>query len=118
MRPIVSSKLLGVMLYAKDLKRASNWYSDKLGFQITDYNFDDFVELAIEGTYVMHLFRDLDLVPITRAVFSFNTYNIEHAYIALKNNGVEVDSLETYGDHKSFSFKDCEGNQLMISQYD
>ncbi|WEK56065.1 MAG: VOC family protein [Candidatus Cohnella colombiensis] len=117
LKPLIKEKLIGVMLYAKDLQRSSTWYCEMLGFKLADHNFDDFVELTIDGQYVMHLFKDIDLTPITRPVFSFNTDNIEDAYQSLVNSGAEIYSIETYGDHRSFSFKDCDGNILMISQY-
>ncbi|UVI33116.1 VOC family protein [Paenibacillus spongiae] len=117
MKPLIGAKLNGVMLYAQDLRRASTWYCDNLGLQLAEHHFDDFAELAIEGQYVMHLFKVYDLTPISRAVFSFQTDDIDHAYQTLVNNGAEVYSIEVFGDHKSFCFKDCEGNMLMMSQY-
>jgi glyoxylase I family protein len=117
LKPLIKEKLIGVMLYAQDLQRASSWYCENLGLVLADHHFDDFVELALDGRYVMHLFKDRDLSPVTKPVFSFDTENIDEAYRLLASKGVEVYPIETYGDHRSFSFKDCEGNMLMISKY-
>ena len=117
MKPFIGAKLIGVMLYAKDLRRASEWYCDNLMFQLADYDFDDFVELTIKGQYVMHLFKDQDHIPVSRAVFSFQTDRIEEAYQSLVDKKTEIYPIETYGDHRSFRVKDSEGNMLMITQY-
>ncbi|OPA73769.1 hypothetical protein BVG16_27180 [Paenibacillus selenitireducens] len=105
------------MLYAQDLERTSDWYCKNLGFQLGEHQFHDFVELTLDGKYVMHLFKTENKVIVTKPVFSLNTRDIESAHSRLLNNGVEVFPIESYRDHQSFSFKDNEGNMLMISQY-
>jgi len=117
LKPLIKEKLIGIMLYAQDLQRAAYWYCENLGFALADHHFDEFIELALDGQYVMHLFKDSDLCPIAKPVFSFDTENIDEAYRLLINKGVEVFPIEIYGDHRSFKFKDCEGNMLMISKY-
>lgn len=118
MKALIKEKLIGVMLYAQDLRRAGSWYCENLGFVLADHHFDHFIELALDGRYVLHLFKDPDLSPVAKPVFSFDTEDIDEAYRLLTCKEVKVYPIITFGDHRSFSFKDSEGNMLMISKYE
>jgi glyoxylase I family protein len=117
MPALVESNIIGVMVYVKQLKEASLWYCSKLGFELGAYDENDFAELTIDGFYVMHLFRDDNCMPYARAAFTFSTDNIEYTHGVLKRRGVLVEPIQSYGDHQSFRFRDCEGNALMVSQF-
>ena len=117
MGAIIKKDIIGVMLYVSDLRRASEWYSSSLDLTIGGHDFNDFVELTLEGQYVMHLFKAENHQPIERAVFSFDTHDILEAHRALTDKGVEVSRITQYGDHSEFTFKDCENNTLMICEY-
>lgn len=117
MPALVESNIIGVMVYVKQLKQASEWYCSKLGFELGAYDENDFAELMIDDSYVMHLFRDDNCVPYARAAFTFSTDNIEYTHGVLKRRGVQVGTIQSYGDQQSFSFRDCEGNALMVSQF-
>ena len=97
-----------------------DWYSNTLGFHMTfprGFEFDDFVELTLDGQYVMHLFKAENHQPIERAVFAFDTDDLNEAHESLVRKGVEVSPITQYGDHSGFTFKDCDRNTLMICQY-
>lgn len=117
MKPLIKKDLIGVMHYVRDLDHASAWYCEKLGLELRGYGKNDFVELGLDGQYVMHLFKDEAAVPAARATFVFDTEDIEAAHGMLADRGVAVDPLERNGDHASFAFRDCDGNALMMSQY-
>ncbi|MBD3918536.1 VOC family protein [Paenibacillus sp. PR3] len=118
MPALVESNIIGVMVYVKQLKEASDWYCSKLGFELGAYEEDDFAELMIDDSYVMHLFRDDNCMPYARAAFTFSTDNIAYTHGVLKRRGVQVEPILTYSDdHQSFVFRDCEGNALMVSQF-
>ncbi|XEC97327.1 VOC family protein [Paenibacillus tarimensis] len=117
MKAIVKKDIIGVMLYVKDLKKASEWYCNSLGFSMGDYDYNDFIELTIDGHYVMHLFKEENHGPVTKAVFTFDTDDIEDAHRSLRNKGIATSNINHYGDHSGFTFTDCDGNTLMICQY-
>ncbi|PWV90960.1 glyoxalase/bleomycin resistance protein/dioxygenase superfamily protein [Paenibacillus cellulosilyticus] len=117
MPALVESNIIGVMVYVKQLKEASEWYCSKLGFELGAFEENDFAELTIDGSYVMHLFRDDHCVPYGRAAFTFSTDNIAYIHGVLKRRGVKVEPIQSYGDQQSFGFRDCEGNALMVSQF-
>lgn len=113
---LIKKDIIGVMYYVQDLKSACQWYCNALGFELGNHDFDHFVELNIDGQYVMHLFKDDVLQPIEKAVFTFDTEDIKSAHLSLMSKGI-VNSIQNYGDHDAISFRDCEGNALMICQF-
>lgn len=117
MKPLIKKDILGNMHYVKDLEHASQWYCKNLGFTIGDYDFNDFVELTVEGKYVMHLFKTNDINPAGKATFVFDTEDIASAHKLLSERNVDIQPLQQHGDHAGFSFKDCDGNALMVCQY-
>lgn len=117
MRALVESNIIGVMVYVRELRKATEWYCSKLGFELGDHHFNDFAELTIDGGYVMHLFRSEDCAPYSQAAFSLSSEDIEFTHAALKRAGVDVDPIQSYGDHRTFTFRDCEGNAMMVSQF-
>jgi glyoxylase I family protein len=117
MKPLIKKDILGIMHYVKDLEYASQWYCKNLGFTIGGYDFNDFVELTVDGQYVMHLFKLDDLSPANKATFVFDTEDITSAHKMLRERNVDIQPIQQHDDHVGFSFKDCDGNVLMICQY-
>jgi glyoxylase I family protein len=117
MSSIIKKDILGVSLYVQDLQKASEWYCNSLGLRLGNHDFNDFVELTLDDQYVMHLFKTDDHKPIEKAVFSFDTNDINAAHQSLTDKGIETSDIGKYGDHFSFTFKDCDRNTLMICQY-
>lgn len=116
MMQLVRKEILGVIYYVKDLELASQWYCENLGFTIGDYDFNDFVELKVDGQYVMHLFKAVDLSPADHATFVFASEDIEKTHKILSEKNIDIQPLQHYGDHAAFNFKDCDGNVLMVYQ--
>ncbi|WP_078554421.1 VOC family protein [Bacillus alkalicellulosilyticus] len=114
---IVKKEIVGIMHYVKNLEYASQWYCENLGFSVGNYDFNDFVELTVYGQYVMHLFKSVDSPPAEKAYFVLSTENIESTYRMLSEKNVDLQPLQQYDDHAEFTFKDCDGNVLMICQY-
>nr|WP_246428007.1 VOC family protein [Paenibacillus phyllosphaerae] len=105
------------MHYVRDLEAASQWYCENLGFSIGDYDFNDFVELTLDGHYVMHLFKSEDTRPTEKAYFVLSTDDIEYTHHTLRQRNADLQPLRHYGDHAGFTLNDCDGNVLMICQY-
>jgi catechol 2,3-dioxygenase-like lactoylglutathione lyase family enzyme len=51
-----------IMLYVKDLEASSQWYCTHLGFSLGPHDYNDFVELHINGKNVLHLFKSLTVL--------------------------------------------------------
>lgn len=117
MKPLIKKNILGIMHYVKDLELASQWYCKNLGFTIGEYDFNDFVELKVDDQYVMHLFKSEDLTPLDKAIFVFDTEDIMNAHKILSERNVNIQPIQQHDDHAGFSFKDYDGNVLMICQY-
>jgi glyoxylase I family protein len=117
---LIQNRLIGVMYYSLDLEASSRWYCDNLGFQLGAYDYSDFVELVLDGRYMMHLFRSdvAGFRPVERATFVLGTEDIEHVHRHLSTRINIVESIKRYGDHAGFSFRDPDGNALTICQYD
>ncbi|SDX58246.1 VOC family protein [Paenibacillus sp. CF384] len=119
MQPLIKQEIIGVMHYVKDLESAAKWYCDTLGFTITAYDYRSFVELAIDGRYVMHLLQsEGDAGPVLQAPFTFDTADLRQVHRRLAELGVGPEPIKQYSDHACFSFKDCEGNALMICRFE
>lgn len=65
----------------------------------------------------MHLFKTNDINPAGKAAFVFDTEDIASAHKLLSERNVDIQPLQQHGDHAGFSFKDCDGNALMVCQY-
>jgi glyoxylase I family protein len=117
MKPLIKKNIVGNMHYVKDLELAGQWYCENIGFTIQDYDFNDFVELVVDGQYVMHLFKSEHVSPVEKATFAFDTEDIVRAHKILTQRNIDIQPIQQHGDHAGFSFKDSDGNALMICQY-
>jgi glyoxylase I family protein len=119
-KALIQNRIIGLMYYSRDLEASSRWYCDSLGFQLGDYDYSDFVELRMDGQYVMHLFRSeaAAFQPIERATFVMGTDDIDAVHRHLTSRNIQAEAIKHYGDHAGFSFRDPDGNALMICQYD
>jgi len=120
--PALSANALGingVSVFVRDLKAASEWYAQALGFEIGPHDYGDYCELQRDGKYVLHLLRAEEAdVPLRRPAFSFDTRDIEAAHRSLFARGATVFPLREYGDHRAFEFEDPEGNRLSFCRFE
>lgn len=108
----------GIMVYSRDLHKSSEWYTH-LGFTIGDHDFDHFVDLLLDGNYVLHLVKRERFTPLAQPAFSFNTPDIEAAFQSLKEDGVEIiGDLHRHSNHAEFRFMDPDGNTMMFVNWD
>jgi predicted enzyme related to lactoylglutathione lyase len=110
------SKFSHVMLYAKDVERALNWYRDKLGFSVTANYAPHYAMLFHEEMN----FR-LDLHPDRQggnvghgAQVYFHSDGIDATISALRAKEIEVTEpkSESGGAIRFSDFFDSEGNKL------
>lgn len=104
-------------LFVQDLEKAAYWYCDNLGLTLGPCDFNNFVELHVNGSYFMHLFIGDTSQPLQQPYFYLDTANIELAYYSLLSKGVNVSELIQYSDHSSFVFTDLEGNKVGMSHF-
>jgi len=116
MTSIINGKF-GIQLFVRDLNQAAEWYCSHLGFTLGPHNFNDFVELHLNGQHVIHLFKHEEAAPLQRASFNLDTDDILHAYHCLKEKGVTVSELIHFSDHSGFHFSDIEGNVIGITHF-
>lgn len=106
-----------------DQKRAVAFYTDRLGFRIlTDQPFNNeqrWIELGGAGAdtrIVLFKFDNSGLQPGGFMNVVFWSDNVEKTYEELKAKGVEfVQPAKTEHWGTSAIFKDCEGNQFVLS---
>lgn len=108
----------GILVYCRDLHKSARWYS-QLGFTIGEHAFDHFVDLEVDGNYVLHLVKKDDFTPLAPPAFTFDTPDIEATFERLKENGVDIiGGLNRHSNHSEFSFRDPDGNTLMFTKWD
>jgi len=122
----VANKLMMLAVAVNDMPKAKEFYSDKLGLKVmTDYRQDDdhwWVALTLpEGgaTITLSTFHD-NVKPGVMKLW-FATSDITEAHKELGNKGDKVseigDDLHGPGSGvKWFSFKDPDGNQVILEQ--
>ncbi|MFD0670031.1 VOC family protein [Cohnella sp. GCM10027633] len=116
---LVNEKINGVLVYVRDIEAAAGWYERMLGFERGAHDYDNYCELTVSGSYVMHLLlAEEGGEPMRRPAFSLDTTDLAEAHRSLSVRGAIVHPIRQYGDHRSFDFEDLEGNRLMITQFD
>lgn len=113
--PIIN-KIGATFIPVRDVRKASEWYSAVLGLEVKEENFLDHLYMVpMEGTGLVldskiyaeaHVYRE--------APFHFNSDDIHASYQYMKNRGVEVLTEVKHG--AWFTFKDPDGNVLMVCQ--
>ncbi|CAG7657530.1 VOC family protein [Paenibacillus allorhizosphaerae] len=107
----------GIMVRVKDLEKSSSWYCSHLGFTLGPHNFNDFVELHINGINVLHLLRSDDLRPMTKANFALYINDSDGLHKNLKEKGVTVTDITRRSDHAEFSLTDLDGNTIGLTHW-
>jgi catechol 2,3-dioxygenase-like lactoylglutathione lyase family enzyme len=117
----IVDKITMIHMAVRDMDKAKEFYTDKLGFEATgDYEQGGgrWVPLALPSggaSIVLTTYLE-NLQPGTMKLY-LSTPNVELAYEELKGKGVapigDVES-DQYG--KRFSIKDPDGNSLVIQQ--
>lgn len=123
------NKFIMVSIAVADMKKAREFYAEKLGLQIvTDYRVSDdnwWVTLTPPGGGTsLTLARSTSVKKTTQPgtlSFYFSTSDIAAAHEALKENGVQPNEIkdDLYGPGsgvKWFNLDDPDGNQVLFAQ--
>lgn len=118
--PIVN-RIDTVFVHVRDLEKSVHWYSKLLGVDIKNkvqepiYTFD--MGVGRPGlTLDNHSFDDIyEFVPQNQPLFNLSTEDIDISYQFVQQLGAEiVTEIQRYPDLSEFSFKDPDGNIIMI----
>ena len=118
--PIVN-RIDTVFVHVTDLEKSVHWYSKLLGVDIKNkvqepiYTFD--MGVGRPGlTLDNHCFDDrYEFVPQNQPLFNLSTEDIDVSYQFVQQLGAEiVTEIQRYPDLSEFSFKDPDGNIIMI----
>jgi catechol 2,3-dioxygenase-like lactoylglutathione lyase family enzyme len=107
-----------VFYYVSDMERAISFYSDVLGLRLASR--DVVARFDIDGVL-------FELVPSRderkwegggNARLCLKVQEISHAIEYLRRKGIHVNEIETVENGKLTSFKDPDGNEIYLWQYD
>lgn len=117
----IASRVDTIFIHVTNLEKSVQWYSTLLGVEVHGevrgpiYTFD-----MGEGrpglTIDNHCFEEVyELQPLNHPLFNLSTPDINEAYEHVKNMGVTfISDIQHYPDLSEFTFKDPDGNILMI----
>ena len=112
----VSPNIGAVYIPVKDIYRSRDWYCDLLGFSNDgEVRFGHLYVIPTEGPNVVldsKIYKEG--MSLSYPLFHFNTNDIYKAYSYVQERGIEL-LTEIEHDHY-FTFRDIDGNVLMICQ--
>lgn len=117
----IANRVDTIFVHVTDLEKSVEWYSNLLGLEVKGevqgpiYTFE-----MGEGrpglTLDNHCFDDnYVFVPQNQPLFNLNTEDIDAAYQFVNQRGIEiVQEIQSFPDLSEFTFKDPDGNIIMI----
>jgi predicted enzyme related to lactoylglutathione lyase len=120
-RPI-HNRVDTIFIHVKDLEKSIRWYCELFGMEFKEGNYKGPIYTFDMGpgrpglTFDNHcLDTYYEYIPSNQALFNLSTTDIDSAYQHVKNLGAEiVTEIETFPDLSDFTFKDPDGNIIMV----
>ena len=121
MQSPIANRVDTIFIHVTDLEKSVHWYSKLLGITVKDavsgpiYTFD--MGPGRPGlTLDNHCFDEgYELKLLNQPLFNLSATDIHAAYQFVKEMGAEiVTEIQTYPDLSDFTFKDPDGNIIMI----
>ncbi|WP_433940882.1 VOC family protein [Paenibacillus lautus] len=121
MQSPIASRVDTIFIHVRDLEKSVDWYSKLLGIEVKDiiqgpiYTFD--MGPGRPGlTLDNHCFDEMyELKTSNQPLFNLSADDINAAYRFVKELEAEiVTEIQIYPDFSDFTFKDPDGNILMI----
>ncbi|KKO52742.1 VOC family protein [Paenibacillus sp. DMB20] len=121
MKNPIANRVDTIFIHVTDLEKSVEWYSKLLGVDVKGpvqgpiYTFD--MGAGRPGlTLDNHCFDDMhEIKPLNHPLFNLSAVDINAAYQHVKDLGAEiVNEIQTFPDLSEFSFKDPDGNIMMI----
>ncbi|PYI57543.1 VOC family protein [Paenibacillus flagellatus] len=113
-----------IFVHVTDLERSIRWYSELLGLDVREGPHAGPIYTLDMGpgrpglTLDNHgLDDDYQFVPSNQPLFNLTATDIEAAYERVKSHGAEIVSgIVRFPDLSEFTFKDLDGNIIMVCQ--
>ncbi|QJD83252.1 VOC family protein [Cohnella herbarum] len=121
MQSPIANRVDTIFIHVRDLEKSVQWYSKLLGIEVKHkiqgpiYTFD--MGPGRPGlTLDNHCFDEVyELKPLNQPLYNLSTVDINEAYQFVKEMDAEiVTEIQSYPDLSDFTFKDPDGNILMI----
>jgi predicted enzyme related to lactoylglutathione lyase len=113
----LKNKIKAVFINVTDMERAVKWYSKLFGLPVKDSG-NSIYTVPTEGgaDFLLDNHRHLQGDDY-KTLLMFDTNNVDEAYCYLKKESVEIfTEIERHGNVSFFTFKDPDGNVLMVCQ--
>lgn len=121
MQSPIANRIDTVFIHVTDLIKSVHWYSKLLGIEIDEEIYGPIYTFSMGAgrpglTLDNHCFDEAyDLKSSNQPLFNLSAEDINAAYQFVKELGAEiVTEIQTYPDISDFSFKDPDGNIIMI----
>ena len=122
MRKPINNRIDTVFIHVSDLEHSIKWYSQLLGLEVSEGSHEGPIYTLDMGagrpgiTLDNHcLDEDFVWIPSNQPLFNFSCTDIQEAYDhVLKMKAELVTDIITFPDLSEFSFKDPDGNILMV----
>ncbi len=118
----IENRVDTIFIHVTDLKRSVRWYGELLGIEVKQEKLSGPIYTLSMGegrpgiTLDNHCFdEEYNFSPSNQPLFNFSTIDIQQAFQHVKEMGGEImTEIISYPDLEEFSFKDPDGNILMV----
>ncbi|WP_409274756.1 VOC family protein [Neobacillus sp. SCS-31] len=122
MSKAIENRIDTIFVHVTDLERSVRWYSELLGLEVREGKRNGPIYTLNMGdgrpgiTLDNHCFeKDYSFIPSNQPLFNLSATDINEAFNHVTNIGAEiVTDIITYPDLAEFSFKDPDGNIIMV----
>lgn len=121
MKSPINNRVDTIFVHVTDLEKSVEWYGKLLGIAIKGEVHGPIYTFDMGGgrpglTLDNHYFDDnYQLKPLNQPLFNLSATDINEAYKYVEELGAEiVSNIQTFPDLSEFSFKDPDGNIIMI----
>ncbi|UOE96193.1 VOC family protein [Alkalihalobacillus sp. LMS39] len=108
----IIEKIDTICLKVRDIKKAKEWYKEKLNFKVS-YDGGHYIVFQIGNSSVPLTLEQGESKNSTTYPI-FYTSRIEEAHEQLKSKGITVDEVQKDGVNTFFTFYDLDGNLLQL----
>ncbi|MEO4054700.1 VOC family protein [Solibacillus sp. CAU 1738] len=118
----IENRIDTIFVHVSDLERSIKWYSDLLGLEVTKgvhtgpiytlYMGNDRPGITLDNHYFD---EDYKFIPSNQPLFNLSASDIDAAFDHITKIGAEIlTEIITHPDLAEFSFKDPDGNIIMV----
>lgn len=112
----IQNRIGTVFIPVREIAKAREWYGKVLGISPGEILYDRLCVIPMDGSTGLVLDAEIypENGPVGAPLFQFNAIDIDKAYAHMQQLGVEL--LTAVVDEDWFTFKDPDGNVLMVSR--